>query len=450
MPTNQNQNDDEYQLGGLGWGTNIASGAASGALTGSALGPIGAGVGGVLGAGAGVIQSLSQQKALDAEAARQAQLDAELEQAAADYDLFRMGANLATAQRGAAGELAAKQSAARGNLTAGSSAQLQASAAADQAAAAVQGQAEMGMAAQQAKLMQQGQLLNEYRTAQDLANGTEAGADIIGSMGAIGGNLAELAGKAKTGWGQTGSATTPAADPAAAARTVPTADSEMARTLAAQAVPAGGPAVDFKSPWGFQEMAGPMQPYGEAGQLPGLLGAPGAAQAFAPAALPPKAPGALLSPPSAPINPAGWVSGQGIEGTGVRGGASAVQAEARAKADAATAPPVVAPTAEQEAAIVDYTNVDNIRRDFATSSPQELERIITDPNFDKGAAATMMLSRSYLQSKVKSINDAGTATPEVVAQLNADEGIQRSLRIMTGVPNATLVLKNGLIQIGGF
>lgn len=446
MPTN---NNDEYELGALGWGTNIAGGAASGALTGAQIpgaGPIGAAVGGVLGGGLGALQSVMQQKALDAEAARQAELEAALEKSAADYDLFRMGSNLATGQRGAESELAARQLAARGNLTAGSSAALQQAAAADSAQAAATQQAEMGIAAQQAKLAQQGMILDQYRTAQDLANGTQPGADIIGSIGSIGTNLAELAGKAQAGWGQAPVAA-PAAEAATTARQAPTQDSQIARTLASAEYPSS-PDVNFKDPWGFNPMSGPLS-MGN-GSLPGLLGEPGAAPAFAPSALPTQVAPGLLAPPTSPYAPSGWQPGAGVVGTGVRGGASAVEAQAKEQQQTTEAAAAgVAPTEEEVAALKDYGDPAVIRSMIAgAGSPEEANRIIRDPNLRKGWAATRLKAQDYLQRQRAALEAGGAVTPEALTTLNASPDVQRSLRVLfPDAPAARFVVKNGLVSI---
>lgn len=164
----------EDQLTGLDWATNIGSGAATGLATGAAFGPVGMGVGAGLGAGLGVVKSVVQNRELADAAAQQADLDRKLAMKQ-NVDAFQTSSALALGAQRAQAQQEADAQAARMGLTPGSAANLRTAALSQVNAQGAQDRAAGMGAAAAADRANREEILNEFNTAQGLANNATSG-----------------------------------------------------------------------------------------------------------------------------------------------------------------------------------------------------------------------------------------------------------------------------------
>ena len=154
------------------WLGGIGAGAASGAATGSVFGPVGTAVGGIGGALLGALQTSQEEAAYKAAQEQQNALNKQL--ASRDvYDRMLQQQGLQTAGAREEAGLQARQAAARGGLTPGAAAALEAQTQTDVAGALAAQRPSMFLAAQQADLARRNQVLQEFSTAQQLANNSQ-------------------------------------------------------------------------------------------------------------------------------------------------------------------------------------------------------------------------------------------------------------------------------------
>jgi hypothetical protein len=195
--------DDEQYISGGDAAKTLFGGAASGAIGGAALGTTvfpgigtagGALIGGVAGLAAGAGDLFTQRAAAKDAAEQQRRLDNQLAKQNADFDMYLADAALGEGQETQIAGQRAQEAAARGGLDQGQAYRLEQQGLNEASRRSADKQQAGMMAAVNSSVARRNQTLNEFQSAQTLANNAmDTGPSYVQGLGAIAGSAAQIA-----------------------------------------------------------------------------------------------------------------------------------------------------------------------------------------------------------------------------------------------------------------